>query len=255
MSINTGDPVTAKLRAEEALTLHKTLGDRWGAAYATFMLGNVAEDRNDSRRLYERSRQAFRRLGDEHTELLVTRHLAWASAELGDHELARTLHEENLNRARVTGNERIEASSVGALAEAAIAEGRPDEALVLLLESLRLHRELGDVLDTSVDLCRLAAAVVALDEPRLAARLLAGWDALGDRIGGRRAWVAELNERTLGLIHARLDDQAFAEAWAGGCELGLDEVVDLALAGADALRDAARDTPRGSTTPTRPVSG
>jgi predicted ATPase len=229
MAANTGDAATATARAEEAIVSHKALGDPWGAAYATFMLGNLADERNDARLLYERARSTFRELGDEHTELLVTRHLAFACEDLGDHELARALHEENLARARATGNERIEASSLGALAEEALAEGRAEQALALLLESLRIHREAGDVLDTSVDLCRLAAAAAMLGDAGTAARLLAGFEALGDQIGGRRAWMADLNERTLELIHERLDDDVFAGAWAEGLELDLDQAVDLAL--------------------------
>ena len=47
MAVNTGDSATAKLRAEEGLALHRTLGDRWGAAYAGFMLGNAASEGGD----------------------------------------------------------------------------------------------------------------------------------------------------------------------------------------------------------------
>ena len=44
MAVNMGDSATAKLRAEEGRALHRTLGDRWGAAYAGFMLGNSPHD-------------------------------------------------------------------------------------------------------------------------------------------------------------------------------------------------------------------
>jgi tetratricopeptide (TPR) repeat protein len=197
------------------------------------MLGNIVENRNDARLLYERSRNTFRELGDEHTELSVTRHLAFAHEELGQRELACALHEENLVRARATGNERIEASSLGALADEALDGGSPEKAAVLLRDSLRVHREAGDVLDTSVDLCRLAAALAALGDVETAARLPAAFEALGDQVGGRRTWMAELNVRTLSLIHANLGDGTFAAAWAAGLELSLDEAVELALRGAE----------------------
>jgi predicted ATPase/DNA-binding SARP family transcriptional activator len=45
MAINTGDGETATERADEAIALCERLGDAWGVAYATFMLGNLAEDR------------------------------------------------------------------------------------------------------------------------------------------------------------------------------------------------------------------
>lgn len=233
MAVNTRDPA-ATARAEEAIALCDQLGDAWGAAYATFMLGNLAEDRHEARGLYERSRRTFRELGDEHTELLVTRHLAWAYAEVGEHGRARALHEENLKRARATGNERITASTLGALAESAIEEGRMEEAVSLLRESLALHRAAGDVLDTSADVCRLAAGLAALGDAPTAARLLAAFEALGDDVGGRRVLLAERNRQTLELVQSRLDEDAFAAAWAAGLELTLDGAVELALVAADA---------------------
>ena len=38
------DTEAAKLRAEEALALHRKLGDAWGAAYSVFMLGAAEDD-------------------------------------------------------------------------------------------------------------------------------------------------------------------------------------------------------------------
>ena len=134
----------------------RDLGDRWSAAYASFMLGNLAPDRLRACALYEDSIRAFSALGDEHSALLATRHLAFAHEALGEPAEARALHEQNLARARSTGNQRMEASSLGALADYAMEEERVDHAIALLRHSLRIHRELGDVLDTGVDLCRLA---------------------------------------------------------------------------------------------------
>lgn len=235
MAANTGDPTTAAARAKEALAAHEALGDPWGAAYATFMLGNLAADAHDARPMYERSRNTFRKLGDEHTELLVTRHLAFACEALGEHELARALHEENLDRAREAGNDRIAASTLGALAQGELAAGRPERALVLLRDSLQIHRDAGDLLDTSVDLCRLAAAAATLGDTDTATRILASFEALGDQVGGRRVSTAELRQRTLDLIHKQLDDEAFAAAWAEGLGLDPEQATDLALTAAEAM--------------------
>ena len=215
MAVNTGDVATATARAEETITLCEQLDLPWGTAYATFMLGNLAADRSVACRLYESARQTFHELGDDHSELLVTRHLAWAHAELGDRGRARQLHEANLARARAAGNDRITASTLGALAQSAIEDARMEDAVALLRESLVLHRRAGDVLDTSADVCRLAAALVALGDPENAARLLAGFEALGEHASSRRIMMAELNARTLDVVRAGLGDDAFAAAWRG----------------------------------------
>jgi predicted ATPase len=240
MTVNSPDRETATRRAEEALALHEALGDAWGAAYATFMLGNLAADRRRACALYERSRRSFADLGDEHTELLVTRHLAFAHDELGEHERARALHEENLARARATGNERIAASSLGALADDALNEGGADQALTLLRESLELHHSAGDVLDTSADICRVANAAAQLGDVEAAARLLAGFDALGERAGGRRAGMANLNEQTLALVRERLTDDAIAAEWEAGSAFSLPELVAFALTRDELTRRTAR---------------
>ena len=47
MASSTGDPETAEKRAEEARDLARTLGDAWGEAYAVYMLGMAATERED----------------------------------------------------------------------------------------------------------------------------------------------------------------------------------------------------------------
>ena len=229
MAANTGEEAAATARAEEALAVADALGDRWSAAYATFMLGNLAPDRLRACALYDESIRAFRALGDEHSALLTSRHLAFAYEALGDPAEARALHEQNLARARSTGNRRMEASSLGVLADYTMDEERVDDAIALLRRSLRIHRELGDVLDTGVDLCRLSAALAAAGDAATAARLLASFATVPDEVSRRRFDVDQLNDETTSLIRAQLSDAAFADACAEGRELTLDQAVDLAL--------------------------
>ncbi|HEY2742890.1 MAG TPA: BTAD domain-containing putative transcriptional regulator [Gaiellaceae bacterium] len=229
MATNTGEEAAATAWAEEALAVADELGDRWSAAYATFMLGNLAPDRQRACALYDESIGAFRALGDEHSALLASRHLAFAYETLGEAAEARTLHEQNLACARSTGNQRMEASSLGALADYTMEEERVDEAIALLRHSLRIHRELGDVLDTGVDLCRLAAALAAAGDAVTAARLLASSTIVPDEVSRRRFDVDRLNDETTSRIRAQLTDTAFADACAEGRELTLDQAVDLAL--------------------------
>src|SRR5829696_116542 len=231
MAVNTGDEAAATARAEEAIAVADALGDRWSAAYATFMLGNLAPDRLRACALYNESIRAFRTLGDEHSALLATRHLAFAREALGEPAEARALHEQNLARARSTANQRMEASSLGALADYAMEEERVDQAIALLRHSLRIHRELGDVLDTGVDLCRLAAALAAAGDAVTAARLLASFAAVPDEVSRRRLDVDQLNDKTTSRIRAQLSDAAFGDACAEGREITLAQAVDLALDG------------------------
>jgi tetratricopeptide (TPR) repeat protein len=171
----------------------------------------------------------FREHGDEHSALLASRNLAVIYADLGDAARARALYEDNLRRARATHNDRLEASTLGALAMIALDDGRVEDAASMLRSSLRLHGELRDVLDTAVDLCRYANVLARQGRAATAARLLASFDALGDEVGVRRSGVVEMNEATLAAVRTQLDDAAFTETWRQGLELTLGEAMTLAV--------------------------
>ncbi len=236
MAANRGDTGLARRRAEEAIDLHRALGDAWGETYSLFMLGAAVGDDGELERaveLDEESARRFRELGDEHSALLATRNLARMFAALGDRGRARELHEHNLRSARLTDNQRIAASALSALAMIAVADGRVEDAYPMLTESLSIHRDLGDFLDSAVDLCRFAFVLAFDGHVEKAVRLLASFDAHADEVGGRRAWVAEINDDTLTTVRTRLDDDAFASAWQEGAGLTIGEAVTLALDGAD----------------------
>jgi predicted ATPase len=230
-----GEAARARLRAEEALALHRKLGDAWGVANSVFMLGYLAHLQDDwviSRQLLEESLASFRELGDEHYTLLATFHLAWVYERLGDPERSRLLHEENLHRARATGNKRIEAASLGQLAFFAREAGQLQEALSMLGDSLRIRRELGERVAIAEDISRIARTFASAGEAATAARLLSGSRALYEELGARApSFGTDRNEETLAIVRAQLDDVSFDAAWEQGSRLSLDEAVALALGG------------------------
>ena len=62
---NRGDFETSRRDAEEAIALHRELGDEWGAAYSTHMLANAIFDAGDLHTpepLYQEAEQALRQL-------------------------------------------------------------------------------------------------------------------------------------------------------------------------------------------------
>ena len=231
MAVNCGDEETAIRRAEEAVAVSSESGDGWSAAYAGFMLGNAFanNDPNRAQQLLEASAEAFRTLGDHHSMLLVRRALATIAAQ-HDRKRARALYEDNLRIARETANPRIEASTLGALATIAVDEGRLDDALAMLDESLRLHQSLDDLLDTAVDLCRAAMAFSRAKRPTAAVRIVASFQGLRDDVGIRGAWLAEMNDETLSETRAQLDAEAFTEAWEQGLRLTAGQALAFALA-------------------------
>ena len=232
MAVSTGDPATARLRAQDALVLNQTIGDAWGTAYSHYMLGVVATEESDwaaAQPLFTESLRTFGDLGDEHYVLLATDALAWTYGELGDGERRRALHRDILARALAQSNETIVALQLAQLATFALDEGGGEDALAMLKESLRIYRDLGTLSGIAENLCRLAGALAGAGRATIATKLLSRADALRQEIGGVASWVGETNDETLARIHAQIDEDAFAAAWTYGQTLTVDEVVALAF--------------------------
>jgi predicted ATPase/class 3 adenylate cyclase len=222
----------ATVLAEEGLALTGELGDEWGIAQAELALASAvaADNMARARELYERSARRFHELGDEHHVLLANRSLAWACINLGERDRGRALHEENLRRARALSNERIEAITLGALAMHAVEDGRIADAVPMLRESHRLHRELADPVHSALDVLRFAALLAAEGRAVTAAKVFSTSDALCEEIGfNLRGWDPEFVKGTLASIRAQLDEASFAEAWEEGRTLTAEAAVTLAL--------------------------
>jgi len=234
MARQSGDAETARLRAEEALSVQRELGNVWGTANAGVMLGLAVADEGDfskARQLFDDSAQLFREAGDEDNALFATRLLGWMYEELGDNERARALHEDNLGRARALANKQIEGQTMSALASMALEQGRVQDAISMMKDVLRIDRDRGERLQTAFDLSRFARALAfAGGAGADAARLLSSAEAMRDEIGaGTPPWLAKVNEEALTAIRTQLDDATFTEAWGKGRTLTMDEAVALAL--------------------------
>jgi len=232
MAGSTGDPATDRLRSEEALALHRELGDAWGIAYSVFSLGMAATEEADwtsARPYFEESLARFRELGEEHYALVAADGVAWTSRELGDLERSRAGHEDVLRQARAQHDWAIAASELDQLAQFARDEGRIDDALSMLAESLRITRDLempGLIVE---NLSRLAETLAVAGRAETAAQLLGAAEAFREEIGGSHSWVIDVNEKTLTQLRTQLDDATLDEAQEHGRRLRVDEAVAFAL--------------------------
>ena len=69
----------------------------------------------------------------------------------------------------------------------ALDEARVEDAVSMLKSSLRIHGELGDLLDTVVDLCRFASVLARQGQSRHGRPPSRELRALGDEVGIRRS--------------------------------------------------------------------
>src|SRR5439155_6536830 len=217
----------------EALALNESLGDAWGIAFSTFMLGGASSDQGDfsqALQLFEKSVRLFQDLGDENYTELVSRNIAGVYYELGDREKARAIHEANLPRARSMGKLEMEQEIVGTLGEYALEEGRVADAVPMLVESMRLCEEMTpNQMEIAMSLRRFGRALALMGKASIAARILSASEALRVEIAFNRSWFRELDEATLAPIRAHLGPAAFDEEWALGRKLSVDHAIALAL--------------------------
>ena len=232
MALTSGDVATGRLRAEEALELHRALGDEWGIAFSLLMVAYGIGQEGDWRRaqkLFGESVQRFRDLDDEYYALRAARAQAWAYYEGGDLERSRELYVDILPRARVTQHELVEVIALASLADIAADEGRFADAVSMLKESHRIARGLNDRLMIAAGVGRLARVLAFSGRMATAAQVLSASTALMEEIGAKPPWFARISEQTLTVIQSQLDADAFAAAWEQGRALTADEAVALTL--------------------------
>jgi tetratricopeptide (TPR) repeat protein len=234
LAADAGDAATVRRRSTEALELYRVVGDAWGSAYCVFLRAMscaIEAEWEQGRELLAEAVRLFDELGDEYYMLETRRRLAWMYQNLGDVDRARAMHDENLRRARLAGNEQLVGTTSGVLAGFAMNAGRLEDALELLRDAIGIHRKLGDILGLLFDLHRSARLLFFLGRgPEAATRLLSKAAALHMEMDlPPEPWLAANDQQTLDGIHAKLDDAAFAEAWAQGERLTLDEAIELAL--------------------------
>ena len=233
ISMTRNDREAGAAAAEEALALHRSLGNRWGIANSIFLLGHVAADARDyplARERFVESLAIFRELEDSHYTILVTRNLAWMEYELGNPAASEALHEEMVIVARDAGNPRMEGGSLGALAELAIQDGRIEHGLRRLRESTRITVANGERIETTINLRRYARAMVESGDVDTGVRFIGAADAANERMGaGRVSYTPDLDPATLEIARRSLTEEQVETLRSEGRSMSLEDAVALLL--------------------------
>ena len=229
----TGDLAQAKELNEEALGLHRELGEAWRIGEDVHNLGYIAAESGEwdtARELFEESIRLLREAGDEDYALWCTRSLGWTYHDTGDLERAREIHEANLVRAREVGNSAVEATTLGVLGSILVDGGRAEEAFPYFEEAFRLHQELGERVEVAIDVWRFAQALAQIGRAADAVELVSLSRALREELGARSPWVERGTEETIAALRKDLDRPAFEAAWERGKRLTAEAAVARAIA-------------------------
>ena len=234
-----GDDDMAVAWLEKSLALSSDLDDPYWLALTLGLLGTVAEDRGDYGVAEPRFTDALallREAGDQANFAATLLHLGIVAWGQGDVGRAAELCGEASELQRAVGDTWGLSNALAYLGLLAAERGEHARAAALHRESIGLRwesRTWEDIAGSLADVAMLAAVTGRLEQ---AARLFGAAAALVEQLGR----VIKLPERAvyervrLG-VFALLGQQAFAEAWAAGQKLPLEEAVAEATALTDQI--------------------
>jgi predicted ATPase/Tfp pilus assembly protein PilF len=227
-----GDYAAAKSFFAQALELYRGLNDPRNTAGMSLNLGVRAFEQGDyetAHRLTEASLVVFRQLRDTNGIATALLNLGNTLLETGNLDRARGYFEEAITLERSLGSGNV-AIPLGGLGRALRRLGDLKGARACFAESLQLRLQAGDRRGVAVTLTNFAHIFQDDHRPDRAARLLGAAEALRTAIGApihpnRR----EEYEQLLAEVRAALGEAGFADAWAEGGVLTLEQAVALAL--------------------------
>jgi predicted ATPase/DNA-binding CsgD family transcriptional regulator/Tfp pilus assembly protein PilF len=234
-----GNPSAARELAGESLRLSREVGEAWGVARALCYLGKTMLELGDpvaARPLLEESAALFRVAGDRQRLAQSLNALGLVALRQGDYAGARSHFEVALSVARETGAEQYLADALAHLGTVALRMGDYQQSAALYQQSLALNRTLlGNRDGIAEDLAGLAEVASLLGQPGRAAWLFGVVEALREASSIslpplRRAAY----DRAVEGIRAHLDEAAFAQAWAEGRAMPLEQAIAQAVETKDA---------------------
>jgi tetratricopeptide (TPR) repeat protein len=246
LASRTGDLERAMAADQEALGLHRSLGDQRGEAVSLWGLGylQIELGRPDQAVPYLRDAvDLFRQTGDAALLRWTLRTLGFAYLRLGDLDHARPVYEEALELARAEGDDDLAAGALGGLVGVARLQGRLAEAAEYALEGLRLVGDSRDVLMKTSRIVVAAEALAALGKAADAVRLVAYAQTRYADFGATEPWV----EHDIAEIRALALDQLGAAGREAAEEAGRGLTAEEVFALAHEALANGRDQALGGT--------
>jgi DNA-binding response OmpR family regulator len=233
MARERGDAAVAMAFLDESVALSRKLGDQQQIAWALLTISGVAILREDAAGAEALIAQGATLNPESHDWFgWSLNHRGHAAQLRREYDRAEHLHQRTLE----VFVEQLGDTSTGVmwayqgLGEAALGKGDGSMAQRWLREDLRLSRGLGSRFMIAWCLAGLGGAAALGDAPRQAARLWGASDQLRARLGCRVGPASRLTyERLLAQARAQIGVDAFAEAWAEGGALSLDQAIAEAL--------------------------
>jgi predicted ATPase len=189
-------------------------------------------DYDAARPILEKSVSIWRWVGDKVELATALNQLGTVALGQRDYEQAATLFEESLALYRDMRDRGGIISAGYNLVLALLGEGETDRAAVLGEETLALAVGMGSQVYIASTLLRLGGVAMARGKPERSVRLLIAAESLLTAIGLRIAswpFVRAEYDRYVAATRGRLDEATFEKAWAEGQAMTLEQAIELAM--------------------------
>jgi predicted ATPase len=233
LSLNArGDREQGQSLLAEALETARRSGDTWNEARTLCYIGILAaaEDLTKARHLLEEGLRGTRELGDLRGVGWVLASLAGVALAAGDSARARARLEEALALNRELGDTWGIAQQLESLGSLSMEDGDLPAARQLLDESLEAARDAHYRPLMAASLESLARLALAERRPDRAACLFGSASVLRERVAAHPMQTARASQDShLDAVRSALGEEGFAEAFAHGRAMTLDQAVAHAL--------------------------
>lgn len=237
VAMHKGQGTLAATLLGESLTLFKELDDKWGIAKALTNLGQLASEQGDYGRataLLEESLALHRDTGNQSGVVWTLGDLGIVALAAGDYERSIASTDEVLPMLHELGDKSGSALSCFISGVAALYKGDTVVAQQRCVQSLNLYSELDDKAGVAMALDSLARVTVAgisgNSSAYRAAQLAGAASVLREKSGWRLQPIDQsLHEGTVQISRTTLGEKLFAQAWAEGVALPLEQAIAYAL--------------------------
>ena len=215
----------------EGLAIERSQDDPVGLAEALYNLGFVraiSGKHAEARALYEEALEIASRIGDQPSILRYQEALAFLMFHMGEFAAARQLQEQNVAAFKAAQQSFRAAVGSGFLSYLEAKDGRYEIARAMQREAFGVFREAEDRHWMVRELMVAAASAASVGDLTLAAQLSGAYDVLREPLGEMATPIKTLNlPDPMAQAREGLGEEAFANAYAGGRAMTLDEVASL----------------------------
>jgi non-specific serine/threonine protein kinase len=205
---------------DESRQLSDQAGDAATAAWACGPMGAMYMDAGDFERAEDLLQAAVtysQTAGQPRILGVALASLAESGRARGDYAAAVALYEQALVQASLAGDPHLEAGVLGSLAQAIALQGDYRGAGQVLVRSLDLAEDLGEVRRCAMNVEALGSVLVLSGRTADGARLLGAIEAWREHSAARRERPDQvLHARGVAAARARLDPATFESAWSEG---------------------------------------